>query len=108
MVIKEAPSEAAPYERRAFAYRNLKKYPEAIADYTKMIALKPTDPDGYRHRAYVYSVSGEPQKAMADYHAVLKIKPDDADAQSRLKALEARPSSSPVPNNVAATPAQKG
>ena len=97
-MIESAPNEAAPYERRAFAYRNLKKYPEAIADYTKMIKISPTDPDGYRHRAYVYSVNGEKEKAIADYRAVLKIKPDDTDAQSRLKALETTASTSPPPS----------
>ena len=90
-------------ERRAFAYRSLKKYKEALADYTKAISLDPKDPDGYRRRANTHLLAGDIKSAIADYKALLKIKPDDAEAQTQLKALEARANSSPAPSG--ATPA---
>jgi tetratricopeptide (TPR) repeat protein len=83
-------------EHRAFAYRNLKQYKEAIADYTKAIAIDPKDPDGYRHRAQAYILAGDSAKAAEDFKAILKMKPDDVDAQSRLKALETRANASPT------------
>jgi tetratricopeptide (TPR) repeat protein len=91
------PDDGAAWERRAFAYRNLKQYKEAIADYTKAIATDPKDPDGYRHRAQAYILAGDSPKAAEDFKAILKVKPDDVDAQSRLKALETRANASPSP-----------
>jgi predicted TPR repeat methyltransferase len=83
----------------------LKKYQEAIADYTRAIALDPKDPDGYRRRALAHTMAGDSQNAAADFRALLKIKPDDADAQSRLKALETRGNSSPAPGGLTPAPA---
>ena len=96
--LQRVPNDGGAYERRGFAYRSLKKYKEAIADYTKVIATDPKDPDGYRHRAVAYAMAGDNKNAAADLRALLKIKPDDADAQSRLKALEplANPSAAPA------------
>jgi tetratricopeptide (TPR) repeat protein len=68
---------------------------EAMADYTKLIALDPKDPEGYRHRAVAHTLAGDSKSAEADLRAILKIKPDDADAQSRLKALETRAANTP-------------
>ena len=96
-MVQRVPEDGGAYERRAFAYRNLKKYKEAIADYTKAIATDPKDPDGYRRRAQAHTMAGDSKSAAADFRALLKIKPDDADAQSRLKALETRANSSPAP-----------
>ncbi len=97
IVIQKNPNLTAAYERRAVAYRNLKKNKEAIADYSKVISLDSGDTDGYRQRAYLYSIMGENEKAAADYRAILKAKPDDADTQTRLKALEAKAAGTPAP-----------
>ena len=95
-MIQKVPDDDSAYERRAFAYRNLKKYKEAIADYSKTIAKDPKDPEGYRRRASTHTLAGDNKSAAADFQALLKIKPDDVDAQSRLKALETRANSSPA------------
>ena len=74
-----------------------KKFKEAIADYTKAIALDPKDPEGYRRRALAHTMAGDSKAAGDDFRALLKIKPADTDAQSRLKALETRANASPTP-----------
>jgi tetratricopeptide (TPR) repeat protein len=96
-VIQKIPEDGGALERRAFAYRSLKQYKEAIADYTKAIETDKKDPDGYRRRAQAYILAGDNAKAADDFKAILKIKPDDMDAQSRLKALETRANSPATP-----------
>jgi tetratricopeptide (TPR) repeat protein len=107
VVIQRVSGDGDAYERRASAYRNLKKFKEAIADYTKAIAIDPKDPEGYRRRAHAHMLAGDNKSAVADFRALLKIKPDDAEALGELKALETR-ANTPVPTPTGATPAAPG
>jgi tetratricopeptide (TPR) repeat protein len=89
-VLEEKAGDAQALERRAFAYRSMKKYEEAIADYTKLVDKSPKDAEALRNRGYAYALSGDHTKAEADYEKVLKLKPGDADAETRLKAAKAK------------------
>ena len=48
----------------------------AITDYTKVIQLKPDDPDAYYSRAMAYSSKGEIERAITDYTKTIQLKPD--------------------------------
>lgn len=68
------------YSRRAGMYRDLKKYDLAIADFTKVISLKPDYADAYNERASIYRKQKKNQLALADYEALL-ARPDNSDTK---------------------------
>ena len=82
-VLEKAPNDVAALERRAFAYKSLKKFKEAIDDYSKVIEKTPKDLEAYRRRATAYVQAGDSQKAASDYQTILKIKPDEEAVSSR-------------------------
>ncbi|MEP6809823.1 MAG: tetratricopeptide repeat protein [Chthoniobacterales bacterium] len=103
-IIKGAKkTDVAALERRGFAYRSMKKYDLAAADFSAMIKAQPKDIEGYRRRAYVYRAMKDNEKAMADLRMILKLKPDDADAKALLASME-RSAATPAPAKKPATP----
>jgi tetratricopeptide (TPR) repeat protein len=63
------------YFGRAMAYVNLQKFPEAIADLSKVIELDPGSGGGnvYFLRGQLYHASGYPQQAAADYISAARL-----------------------------------
>ena len=61
------PKDAYIYFNRGHAYNELKKYPEAIANYTKAIELDPKDASAYFNRGIAYEALGKTKKAKADF-----------------------------------------
>jgi tetratricopeptide (TPR) repeat protein len=67
------------YNNRGLAYDAKGLYDQAIADYTKLIALLPGDRGGYTLRGRSYEKKGQRDQAIADYRAALRL-PDNAAA----------------------------
>jgi len=82
--IELEPKNANIYDTRGGVYRNLKKYPEAIEDYTKSIELDPNYGVAYNNRGLVYFDQKKYSDAEEDFTTALKILPktDDAAAES--------------------------
>lgn len=62
------------------------RYPEAVEQFSKMLAKDSTDRVSRRERAIAYGDMGEPDKAAADAEALLQANPRDAEAR-QLKML---------------------
>ena len=73
--LAEHPDSCMILERRAVAYEYKKEHHKAIADYTRVIALKPQDPDGWNSRGNLYHNLGEYDKAIADYTQCIPLSP---------------------------------
>ena len=67
------------------------KYDDAIADYTKAIALDPNDANVYTNRGVAYGKKGEVGRAIADFRKALEIDPSDQDAEENLRRLGVTP-----------------
>jgi tetratricopeptide (TPR) repeat protein len=67
------------------------KYDDAIADYTKAIALDPNVATAYTHRGLAYGRKGEVDRAIADFSKVLELDPSDQVAKEGLKRLGVTP-----------------
>jgi tetratricopeptide (TPR) repeat protein len=64
--------------RRAQIFIEIKRYSDALADYTSLIKLEPEDTEHYEHRAKVNSLLNKPLDAIADYTALIKIDPNNS------------------------------
>src|SRR6266550_3805944 len=69
----------------ALAYRSMKNYDAAIADYTFLITTNPNDLEALTKRGYTYSLAQQYENAIPDYQAVLKVNPQDNDTFQRLQ-----------------------
>lgn len=67
------PGNGFALSHRAFAYTNLKKFEEAIADLTTLLAQMPRHAQALTQRASAYRAIGENDKALADSEAVLEL-----------------------------------
>lgn len=65
---------------RGELYRHEHKYPEAIADYTAALKLKPQYFEALSDRAQVFLYSGDMAAAASDCLVMTKVLPDDFDA----------------------------
>jgi tetratricopeptide (TPR) repeat protein len=65
--LEEYPDDFSILDCRASAYEFKGETENAIADYTRMIALKPENPSGWNRRGNLYDELGEYDKAIADY-----------------------------------------
>ena len=74
--IKLNPQFVIAYEERAGTYGRLKKYVEAIADYSTVIANKPNDWGVYLSRGNLYSESGRDDEAIKDFDKAVQDKND--------------------------------
>ena len=68
------------YFLRAYAKYDLKKYQEAIADYTKSIEINPQKPVSYNNRGNAKQKSKDYQGAIADFNKAIAINPKYAPA----------------------------
>jgi tetratricopeptide (TPR) repeat protein len=59
--------DADPYYVRGEAYLELKKYPEAVADFTKAIELDPKNVIAYDNRGKAYKALGKTKEAEEDF-----------------------------------------
>ena len=67
------------YNNRGAAYNQKGAYDRTIADITKMIELRPDDPEAYRNRGAAYNNKGEYELAIGDYEKAMNLKPDNAE-----------------------------
>lgn len=63
----------SPYFERGSVYRLLKKYNEAIADYTKAVEINPRFADAYFYRGIIYYVLKKYDEAISNFTNVIKI-----------------------------------
>ena len=68
------------YNNRRIAKSNLRKYEDAISDYTEAIKLDPKDKDVYYNRGVAKNKLGNYTEAILDYNEVIKLDPKDKDA----------------------------
>jgi tetratricopeptide (TPR) repeat protein len=81
---------AQQHETRGRALTQSGKYPEAIAELTQAIQLKPEIATAYNARGYVYLLTHDYQHALADFNDAIRLKPDYPNAlQNRGIALKA-------------------
>ena len=71
---------AIVYARRGNAYHERREYDSAIADYTKVIEIKPRDAVAYNNRGIAYRAKGDNDSAIADYTKAIDIDPRDVRA----------------------------
>jgi tetratricopeptide (TPR) repeat protein len=74
---KLAPNLIAALQQRGAAYTSEQKFPEAIADFSEALKMKPNDPGIYERRAYVEMKMNDLDKALADYSEAIKLNPNE-------------------------------
>ena len=74
---KQTPNLIAALQQRGTAYTNEQKFPEAIADFSEALKMKPNDAGIYERRAYVEMKMNDLDKALADYSEAIKLNPDE-------------------------------
>jgi len=72
------PTAAHAYRLRAREFEALKKYPQALADADKAIALEPDYIGGYHERAELLAQLGRTSDALAEFSTAIRRQPDDA------------------------------
>ena len=94
-LIQKGETDYGIYYMRALAYLNKGLYANAIADFTKVIALDPKEHSYYAARGIAYERKGQRAQAIADYRTAVRLNPPNSSAakaaQARLKALNATP-----------------
>jgi serine/threonine protein kinase/Flp pilus assembly protein TadD len=73
--IMKRPEHASAYLGRGFAYHKLHRYPEAISDCSKAIALDPTFATSWHTRGVAYDRWGDTDKALADFAKAIELDP---------------------------------
>ena len=84
--IETNSSDGSLYGDRGYIHHKLRKYPEAIEDYSQAIEI---GPDEHRviyffNRGVSYQESGDYSKAKLDYEFALKLQPDDVECRNTL------------------------
>ena len=74
----DAKSLGVAYGKRGNAHHDKGEYDRAIADYTKAVAINPSDAVIYNNRGIAYRAKGDNDSAIADYSKVIEIDPRDA------------------------------
>ena len=73
---------AEAYHNRAVAYARLTNYEAAIADFTRSIAVRPTEA-AYKNRGGLYLNLRKMDEAVADFTEAIKFKPSERSYSSR-------------------------
>lgn len=68
------------YQARAYCYRELGEFDEALSDVDRALSIAPDDIDSYSVRIGVYYEQGDLAKAISDATEIVKRKPSDDDA----------------------------
>src|ERR1017187_10313806 len=71
-------NQALAYYNRGNAYKNKELFDLAIADYAKVIALKPDFAIPYNSRGFAYEGKGFHDQAITDFTKAIALKPDFA------------------------------
>lgn len=88
---KDERNTSLAYYQRGWNYHELKKYKEAIADYTRSIQLDSANIVGcYYFRGYCHAELKEYDLALKDYNNILAIDPSDKQAKEAIAALNAK------------------
>ena len=74
---KQEPNLVAALQHRGMEYTTQQQYPEAIADFSEALKLKPDDAGIYERRAYVEMKTNDYDKALADYSEAIRLKPNE-------------------------------
>jgi tetratricopeptide (TPR) repeat protein len=74
---KQEPNLVSALQHRGMEYTTQQQYPEAIADFSEALKLKPDDAGIYERRAYVEMKTNAYDKALADYSQAIKLKPNE-------------------------------
>jgi tetratricopeptide (TPR) repeat protein len=74
-----AQDKAAAYGFRAAAFGKLKKYQEALNDYSVAIKDKPEDTTLFMQRGFLYETMQDNDKALADYTEAIRIGSGNSD-----------------------------
>jgi tetratricopeptide (TPR) repeat protein len=74
---KQEPNLVSALQHRGMEHTTQQQYPEAIADFSEALKLKPDDPGIYERRAYVEMKTNGYDKALADYSEAIKLKPKE-------------------------------
>src|SRR5436305_5625518 len=72
-----APNLSSALQQRASIYMNENKFPEAIADYSEALKIKPDDPNIFERRAYAEMQLRDYDKALRDYNQAIKLSPEE-------------------------------
>jgi tetratricopeptide (TPR) repeat protein len=79
--------DARAYQGRGVAYEHAGRHDQAIADFTRAIALRPDFAAAYASRGVAYDQKGLYNRAIADYTQAIGLK--DATAQTRFNRAAA-------------------
>jgi tetratricopeptide (TPR) repeat protein len=74
---KQEPNLVAALQHRGMEYTTQQQYPEAIADFSEALKLKPDDAGIYERRAYVEMKTNAYDQALADYSEAIRLKPNE-------------------------------
>jgi peptidylprolyl isomerase len=69
-------------------YLKTRDYPNAIAEYGKVLELDPADARALYNMGIAYLGHGNTVKAKEALHKVLALRPDDANARSALESIQ--------------------
>lgn len=78
--VAKDPKFANVYSNRGNAYRDLKQYPKALADYNKAISLNPAHVKAYNNRGNIYYEQKKYQQALKDYNQCIRLNPNYTNA----------------------------
>ena len=77
LIATRAESGLGPATQENGIYDSATVYPEAIAEFSEALKLKPDDAGVYERRAYVEMKTNDYDKALADYSEAIKLKPKE-------------------------------
>jgi tetratricopeptide (TPR) repeat protein len=73
--ILKRPNHANAYSNRAWAYLQLRRSAEGLADSSRAIELDPNDKYAWNNRGYAHSILGQQERALADYSRAIELDP---------------------------------
>lgn len=71
---------ATLYRSRGYAYHRLGDFQHALADYSKAIAINPSDGWSLLNRGLVFKQMGDSRRALADFSESIRVAPEDSSA----------------------------
>jgi len=86
-IIKADPKDKRAHADLGWFYRNGKKYPEAMAEFQKALAIDPNFGYALNLLAYTYGDLGEKEKALETFDRYAAAQPDDANPHDSMGDL---------------------
>jgi Flp pilus assembly protein TadD len=78
--IADNPKQAEAYNNRGLAFYNLRRYQQAIEDFSQALRIKPQYAEALNNRGNAYYEMDQYEKAKADFNQSLQLKPNYAKA----------------------------